>query len=88
MNFIKKNKTKLEILLIVLLLGVAFGVGAPLVINNIGEAQKQAIKLESKANAKEAWEESKDNLDEDELFYWNDGTYYWVIDFEGNISEE
>lgn len=88
MEFIKKHKGKLQILLIVVLLGTAIGIGTPIVIKNIKEAQVQAIKLESKANAKEAWEEVKDSLKKDEMYYWNDGTYYWVIDFQGNIIEE
>ena len=88
MEFIKKHKGKLQILLIVVLLGTAIGIGTPIVIKNIKEAQVQAIKLESKANAKEAWEEVKDSLKKDEMYYWNDGTYYWVIDYQGNIIEE
>ena len=88
MEFIKKHKGKLQILLIVVLLGCALGIGTPIVVKNIKEAQVQAIKLESKANAKEAWEEVKDSLKENEMYYWNDGTYYWVIDYQGNIIEE
>lgn len=89
MDFIKKHKEKLEVVLIALLLGLAFGIGTPVVIENITNAQNQAIKLESKANAKEAWQNEFDNgnIEEDEIFEWNDGTYYWIVDDEGNVSE-
>ena len=90
MEFFKKNKDKLQVALIVLLLGVGVGIGTPLVVNNINEAQIQAVKLESKANAKEAWQKEFDNgnIEENEIFYWDDGTYYWVIDSQGNIIEQ
>ncbi len=90
MEFIKKHRGKLQILLIIILLGVAFGIGTPIVINNIKEAQIQAIKLESKANAKEAWQNEFDNgnIEENEIFYWNDGTYYWIVDSSGNVEEK
>ena len=90
MEFLRKNKDKLQVALIVLLLGVAVGIGTPLVVNNIKEAQIQAVKLESKANAKEAWQKEFDNgnIEENEIFYWDDGTYYWVVDSQGNINEK
>lgn len=90
MEFIKEHKSKLQVLLIVLLLGIAIGIGTPIVVKNIKESQIQALKLESKANAKEAWEKEFEsgNIDENEIFEWNDGTYYWVIDSKGNISEK
>ena len=90
MEFLRKNKDKLQVALIVLLLGVAVGIGTPLVVNNIKEAQIQAVKLESKANAKEAWQKEFDNgnIEENEIFYWDDGTYYWVVDFQGIINEK
>ena len=90
MDFIKNNKSKLQVVLIILLFGIALGIGTPIVVSNIKEAQVQAVKLESKAHAKEAWEKELEsgNIDENEIFEWNDGTYYWVIDSEGNISEK
>ena len=90
MEFIKKHKEKLEVVLIVLLLGLALGIGTPIVVTNITNAQNQAIKLESKANAKEAWQDEYDNgnIEEDEVFEWNDGTYYWIVDDEGNVQEK
>ena len=90
MEFFKKHKEKLEVVLIVVLLGVALGVGSPIVITNINNAQNQAVKLESKANAKEAWQVEFDNgnIEEDEVFEWNDGTYYWIVDDEGNVQEK
>ena len=89
MEFIKKHKSKLGVVLIVLLLIICGSIGTPIVIKNIKESQIQAIKLESKADAKEAWQNEFDsgNIEKDELYYWNDGTYYWVIDSEGNINE-
>ena len=89
MEFIKKHKSKLGVVLIVLLLIVCGSIGTPIVIRNIKESQIQAIKLESKADAKEAWQNEYDlgNIEKGELYYWNDGTYYWVIDSDGNINE-
>lgn len=89
MEFIKKHKSKLGVVLIVLLLIVCGSIGTPIVIKNIKDAQTQALKLESKADAKEAWQKEFDlgNIDEGEIFYWNDGTYYWIIDSSGNINE-
>ena len=76
MEFLKKHKDKLQVVLIIVLLGLAVGIGTPLVVNNIKEAQVQAIKLESKAHAKEAWQNEFDsgNIEENEIFYWDDGT--------------
>ena len=90
MEFLKKHKDKLQVVLIIVLLGLAVGIGTPLVVNNIKEAQVQAIKLESKAHAKEAWQNEFDsgNIEENEILYWDDGTYYWVIDSKGNIEEK
>ena len=90
MEFIKKHKEKLEVGLIILLLVVALGIGTPIVVKNIQASQLQAQKLESKADAKEAWQKEYDagNIEEGEIFEWNDGTYYWVIDSSGNITSK
>lgn len=90
MDFIKKHREKFQVGLIVLLLAIALGIGTPLVIRNIKEAQIQAEKLESKANAKEAWQKEFDagNIEQDEIFEWDDGTYYWIIDSKGNITSK
>ena len=90
MNFINKYKSKLGVALIIFLLITCSAIGTPIVIESIKDAQTQAIKLESKAKAKEAWQNEFDNgnIQEDEIFEWDDGTYYWVIDFEGNVNEK
>lgn len=89
MDFIKKHKNIFEIVLIVLLLATTLGISIPIAINNISKVQEQAIRLESKAKAKEAWQKEFDegNIEKGEKFLWDDGTYYWVIDEEGNITE-
>ena len=90
MDFIKKHKEKFQVLIILLLFAIALGIGTPLVIKNIQASQLQAQKLESKANAKEAWQKEFDagNIDDGEIYEWNDGTYYWVIDSSGNITSK
>ena len=90
MDFIKKHKEKFQVVIILLLFAIALGIGTPIVIKNIQASQLQAQKLESKANAKEAWQKEFDNgnIEENEIFYWDDGTYYWVIDSKGNIEEK
>lgn len=89
MEFIKKHKSKLQVVLIISLLVIALGIATPIVIYNIQEVQHRALRLESKANAKEAWEKELKlgTIIEGQSFEWNDGKYYWVIDYEGNITE-
>lgn len=90
MDFIKKHKEKFQVVIILLLFAIALGIGTPIVIKNIQASQLQAQKLESKANAKEAWQKEFDagNIDDGEIYEWNDGTYYWVIDSSGNITSK
>lgn len=90
MDFFKKHKEKFQVVIILLLFAIALGIGTPLVIKNIQASQLQAQKLESKANAKEAWQKEFDagNIDDGEIYEWNDGTYYWVIDSSGNINSK
>ena len=90
MDFIKKHKEKFQVVIILLLFAIALGIGTPIVIKNIQASQLQAQKLESKANAKEAWQKEFDagNIYDGEIYEWNDGTYYWVIDSFGNITSK
>ena len=90
MDFFKKHKEKFQVVIILLLFAIALGIGTPIVIKNIQASQLQAQKLESKANAKEAWQKEFDagNIDDGEIYEWNDGTYYWVIDSSGNITSK
>lgn len=90
MGFLKKHREKFQIGAIILLLLVCFAIGTPIVVKNIKESQIQAIKLESKADAKEAWQKEfdKGNIEEGEIFEWTDGQYCWVVDSTGNVMEK
>ena len=90
MDFIKKHREKFQVGLIVLLFIIALVIGTPIVIKNIQASQLQAQKLESKADAKEAWQKEFDNgnIEDGEIFEWNDGTYYWIVDSNGNVNEK
>lgn len=85
----KKALKIIEFSVVIVFASLFIGFSIPTIINNVNKARTNASYLGAKAYYEEYLLLNKlEKLEEGQVIYYNDGHLYWMIDDDGNISED